>query len=40
VRGNGLGLTWCREVLEHFGGGISAKRHEDGLEMIVRLSRA
>ena len=39
VRGNGLGLSWCREVLEHFKGSIAAKRHDDGLEMIVRLSR-
>jgi Histidine kinase-, DNA gyrase B-, and HSP90-like ATPase len=39
VRGNGLGLSWCREVLEHFKGSITAKRHDDGLEVIVRLSR-
>jgi hypothetical protein len=39
VRGNGLGLSWCREVLEHFRGSITAKRYSDGLEMIVSLSR-
>lgn len=38
VRGGGLGLAWCREVLEFYSGSISARRHDDGLEMIVRLS--
>lgn len=39
IRGAGLGLHWCREVLEHFGGGIHAISHKDGLEIVLRLSR-
>jgi hypothetical protein len=39
VRGDGLGLAWCKEVLEHYGGGIAAERRDDGLTILVRLAR-
>ena len=39
VRGDGLGLAYCRRVLRAFGGSIRAVPLERGLEIQVRLKR-
>lgn len=40
VRGGGLGLAYCREVLKRMGGTISATGRKDGLTITVKLRKA
>lgn len=40
VRGDGLGLAYCKRVLRAFGGSIKAVPLKDGLEIQVRLRKA
>jgi len=40
VRGDGLGLAYCRRVLRAFGGSIRALPLDEGLEIQVRLKKA
>lgn len=40
VSGGGLGLAWCRDVIDHFGGEIHAEALNDGLLIVVKLEIA